>query len=174
MAASFAWLSVLVHRQLSVVVNRKIVQCAWWHTFAEVLEKLDPQLASVDVTGNYLYLYCSLAKKGPWMLYLTLSPDKGVSGYLWHCCIKVLHSTSLFWQFFCTQIIYTRGVSAWPYAKWVGLVGVGLCAAKVMAGTHFSTKLCTTWVTENHRSTFKRWDTTNSCRLFPQEYFPDL
>ena len=32
--------------------------------------------------------------------------------------------------------------SAWPYAKWVGLVGVGLCAAKVMAGTHFSTKLC--------------------------------
>ena len=34
--------------------------------------------------------------------------------------IKVLHSTSLFWQFFCTQIIYTRGVPAWPYAKMGG------------------------------------------------------
>jgi len=61
--------------------------------------------------------------------------------------------------------------------KWVGLVGAGLRAAKVMAGTHFSTKLCTIWATENHRSTFKRWDTrntTNSRRLFSQEYFPDL
>jgi len=49
MAASFAWLSVLVHRRLAVVVNRKIVQCEWCDTFAEVLEKLDPQLASVSV-----------------------------------------------------------------------------------------------------------------------------
>ena len=63
MAASFAWLSVSVHRQLAVVVNREVVQCAWCDTFAEVLEKLDPQLASVsesflvyDVTGNYLPL----------------------------------------------------------------------------------------------------------------------
>ena len=61
MAASFAWLSVPVHRRLAVVVNRKIVQCAWCDTFAEVLEKLDPQLASVsesflvyDVTANDL------------------------------------------------------------------------------------------------------------------------
>ena len=49
MAASFAWSSVSVHRRLAVVVNRKIVQCAWCDTFAEVLEKLDPQLASVSV-----------------------------------------------------------------------------------------------------------------------------
>ena len=27
-------------------------------------------------------LYRSLAKKGPWALYLTLSPDNGVGGYL--------------------------------------------------------------------------------------------
>ena len=33
-------------------------------------------------------LYRSLAKKGPWALYLTLSADKGVGGYLWHCCIN--------------------------------------------------------------------------------------
>jgi len=49
MAASFARLSVSVHRRLAVVVNRKIVQCAWCDSFAEVLEKLDPQLASVSV-----------------------------------------------------------------------------------------------------------------------------
>jgi len=49
MAVSFTWPSVSVHRQLAVVVNRKLVQCAWYDTFAEVLEKLDPQLASVSV-----------------------------------------------------------------------------------------------------------------------------
>jgi len=49
MAASFAWLSVSVHRWLAVVVNRKIVQCIWCDTFTDVLEKLDPQLASVSV-----------------------------------------------------------------------------------------------------------------------------
>jgi len=49
MAASFAWPSVSVHRWLAVVVNRKIVQGTWCDTFAEVLENLDPQLASVSV-----------------------------------------------------------------------------------------------------------------------------
>ena len=29
-----------------------------------------------------IWVYRSLAKKGPWALYLTLSPDKGVGGYL--------------------------------------------------------------------------------------------
>ena len=36
----------------------------------------------------FLLVYRSLAKKGPWALYLTLSPDKGVGGYLWHRCIN--------------------------------------------------------------------------------------
>ena len=39
MAARFAWPSVSVHRRLAVVVNRKIAQCAWCDTFAEVLEQ---------------------------------------------------------------------------------------------------------------------------------------
>ena len=70
MAASFAWLSVSVHRRLAVVVNRKIVQCAWCDTFAEVLEQcwwywevyLCMQKESFlvyDVTGNYLPLISS-------------------------------------------------------------------------------------------------------------------
>ena len=33
-------------------------------------------------THNPHHQYRSLAKKGPWALYLTLSPDKGVGGYL--------------------------------------------------------------------------------------------
>jgi len=58
----------------------------------------------------------------------------------------------------------------------VGLIGAGLRAAKYIAGTHFSTKFCNVWATENHCSTFTRWDTstTNSCYLFPQDYFFDF
>jgi len=37
---------------------------------------------------TYMYMYRSLAEKGPWALYLTSSPDKGVGGYLRHRCIN--------------------------------------------------------------------------------------
>ena len=62
MAASFIWPSVSVHRRLAVVANRKIVQCAWCDTFADVLEKLDPQLASVSVE-KVVFVLCMQKKK---------------------------------------------------------------------------------------------------------------
>jgi len=61
MAVSFVWLSVSVHRRLAVVVNRKIAQCAWCDTFADVLEKLDPQLASVSVE-KVVFVLCMQKK----------------------------------------------------------------------------------------------------------------
>jgi len=62
------------------------------------------------------------------------------------------------------QIFYTQGVSVWLYAK---MIGAGLCAAKVMAGTHLSTKFCNTRETESHQSTFTRWDTRTLQTLLP-------
>jgi len=49
MDVSFAWPSVSVNRRLEVVVNIRMVRCAGWDTFVEVLEKVDLQLASVSV-----------------------------------------------------------------------------------------------------------------------------
>ena len=46
----------------------------------------DGTLPPISISACYTYR--SLVKKGPWALFLTLSSDKGVGRYLWHCCIN--------------------------------------------------------------------------------------
>jgi len=45
-------------------------------------------------------------------------------------------------NFFACKYSTPEGYLCGHMQKWVGLVGAELRAAKVMAGTHFSTKLC--------------------------------
>ena len=45
-------------------------------------ENVQCNLEIAQIPRLHEHIYRSLTKKGPWAQYLTLSPDKGVSGYL--------------------------------------------------------------------------------------------
>ena len=64
----------------------------WWFFRPESQQLLFPLISPfVGITQlwSHCWTYRSLVKKGPWALYLTLSQDKGVGGYLWHCYINL-------------------------------------------------------------------------------------
>ena len=73
MAASIAWLSVIVKRGATVVVPSKIVKCNWEDTFGEVFEKAAPHLQ----TSTFYQI--KIAKKDQFVTTQEVSIDTPVS-----------------------------------------------------------------------------------------------
>ena len=73
MAASIAWLSVIVKRGANVIVPSKIVKCNWEDTFGEVFEKAAPHLQ----TSTFYQI--KIAKKDQFVTTQEVSIDAPVS-----------------------------------------------------------------------------------------------
>ena len=73
MAASIAWLSVIVKRGATVVVPSKIVKCNWEDTFGELFEKAAPHLQTLT------FYQIKIAKKDQFVTTQEVSIDAPVS-----------------------------------------------------------------------------------------------
>ena len=89
MAASIAWLSVIVKRGATVVVLSKIVKCNWEDTFGEVFEKAAPHLQTLT------FYQIKIAKKDQFVTTQEVSIDAPVSVCEQFACKYISFATCL-------------------------------------------------------------------------------